>query len=93
MEATAQIIISGFAVLFGGGSLTFILRGMNSRIKGAVEKEVCGEKHKHVDADLKRGEKDFKEIKDDLKTINTTMADLNISVKVLIEKNGWNKTI
>ncbi len=93
MEAAAQIIIGGLAVVSSGGFLTFILRSMNSKIKSSVEEKVCKEKHIHVDADLERGTGQFKEIKDDIKTLNTTMTDLNTSVKVLIEKNGWSKIV
>jgi hypothetical protein len=86
MDASTEIITGAITATGCCGLLFFILRNMNGRINGKLDKEAHIETHKAVEADLARGEEKFNKIIETQDITNTTLNTLNTSVILLTEK-------
>lgn len=90
-----QITVGALIVLLNGGVFIYVLRSFKTQIDCKADKALCNERHERVNVDLSRGREEFKDLRQDIKTLTLTQGETNTllgQIKQQIEdhlkKNG-----
>ena len=69
-----RIIQLSLIVILNGGVFIYVLRSFKSQIDGKAEKNLCNERHDRINTDLSREREEFKDLRQDIKTLTMTQG-------------------
>ena len=90
-----QTIIGALIVLLNGGVFIYVLRSFKTQIDCKADKTLCDERHERINTDLSRGREEFKDLRQDIKTLtliqgetNTLLGQIKQQIEDHLKKNG-----
>ena len=90
-----QITVGALIVLLNGGVFIYVLRTFKTQIDCKADKNLCKERHERINTDLSRGREEFKDLRQDIKTLtliqretNTLLGQIKHQIEDHLKKNG-----
>ena len=90
-----QIVVGTSIVLLNGSVFIYVLRTFKAQIDCMADKTLCNERHERINTDLSRGREEFKDLRQDIKTLtliqgetNTLLGQIKQQIEDHLKKNG-----